>query len=367
MNLLSPSSILVFSTQITSAGGIENHLASLCKSLEGCGGSIVLLCPIYSPSDRLDAIFRESCSTLIVNQWLPPARLTSFFKIGWLLAALAKLQRSSFCSIYINGQGSLAYFVMSYLSSCTNKSVIHHHSSGESDDLESWPRLYTKAMKQSDTVICCSHSNADLVSSYLSRPVEVVYCYSSQCSPRQGQLTISSSEMLNFGFIGRLIPEKGIGTILKLSQDPDLDFISWHLCGPCVGYSKNDFALYPRVTLHEPYSTDEDRNSAYSRLDAFVLFTSHREGLPLCLLEAMSAGIPWIAADRGGIRDLYVSDDLTLIIPPCFTYEQAKSASLRLASHLRQSYFSRSPLVHSYKERFSSDVVAARWASLLLS
>jgi glycosyltransferase involved in cell wall biosynthesis len=57
----------------------------------------------------------------------------------------------------------------------------------------------------------------------------------------------------------------------------------------------------------------EDMHGFYSALDVCVL-NSTREGLPLCLLEAMSFGIPVVATDVGGVGEL-LADDAGLLVP----------------------------------------------------
>jgi glycosyltransferase involved in cell wall biosynthesis len=57
-----------------------------------------------------------------------------------------------------------------------------------------------------------------------------------------------------------------------------------------------------------------DMQSFYSALDVCAL-NSVREGLPLCLLEAMSFGIPVVATDVGGVGEL-LADEAGLLVPP---------------------------------------------------
>jgi glycosyltransferase involved in cell wall biosynthesis len=48
-----------------------------------------------------------------------------------------------------------------------------------------------------------------------------------------------------------------------------------------------------------------DRARIYSDLDA-VCLTSFNEGTPVALIEAMAAGIPVVATDVGGVRDVVI-------------------------------------------------------------
>lgn len=58
-----------------------------------------------------------------------------------------------------------------------------------------------------------------------------------------------------------------------------------------------------------------DVTSLYSAVDAVVL-TSRNEGTPVALIEAGAAGLPVVATDVGGVRDVVVDGVTGYLAPP---------------------------------------------------
>jgi glycosyltransferase involved in cell wall biosynthesis len=63
------------------------------------------------------------------------------------------------------------------------------------------------------------------------------------------------------------------------------------------------------------FVSDEDLTSYYNVADLFVLPSKSGEGLPLVALEAMACGLPVIATDVGGIREILIKDYGKLVPP----------------------------------------------------
>jgi len=63
------------------------------------------------------------------------------------------------------------------------------------------------------------------------------------------------------------------------------------------------------------FVSDEDLPLYYNVADLFVLPSKSGEGLPLVALEAMASGLPVIATDVGGIREILMKDYGKLVTP----------------------------------------------------
>jgi glycosyltransferase involved in cell wall biosynthesis len=123
---------------------------------------------------------------------------------------------------------------------------------------------------------------------------------------------------ITFGTVGRLEPVKGhdilieaFAQVLKVMPDARLRIIGG---GPLAGYLKEvcqRHMVEHAVSLEGPTRTPQD---VYRELDCFVI-SSHSEGLPLALLEAMASGLPVIATRVGGIPSV-VNDEVGLLCEP---------------------------------------------------
>lgn len=110
--------------------------------------------------------------------------------------------------------------------------------------------------------------------------------------------------------IGRVVPIKDVKTFVKACAlvARDRDDVRFHVCGPTdedPAYVAECTALRDALGLADrlDFVGNVDVRAWLPRLDAVVL-TSISEGQPLILLEAACAGVPAVATDVGGCREL---------------------------------------------------------------
>jgi glycosyltransferase involved in cell wall biosynthesis len=121
------------------------------------------------------------------------------------------------------------------------------------------------------------------------------------------------------GFVGRLVPEKGGALLLRaakqvLAVHPKAKFVlagegparrEWETLAIQLGISEQVFFAGGR----------DDMPGVYASLDIVVL-PSFIEALPMCLLEAMAAGRPVIAARVGAVPKLINTEQTGLLLDP---------------------------------------------------
>jgi L-malate glycosyltransferase len=103
-------------------------------------------------------------------------------------------------------------------------------------------------------------------------------------------------------YVGRLDKFKGVDILIKsiFYVKNKIPLIKLHIVGSgeCLNYLTNLIRLYnlEENVIFEGHLNDSELSDIYPQSDIFV-FPSFKEGLPMALIEAMSAGLPIIASD----------------------------------------------------------------------
>ncbi|MCH9708592.1 MAG: glycosyltransferase family 1 protein [Actinomycetia bacterium] len=111
------------------------------------------------------------------------------------------------------------------------------------------------------------------------------------------------------GFVGRLAPEKHVERLAALGSRDDLQLV---IVGAGVDRSKLESMLPRAVFTGARYG--EALSSAYASMDVFVHPGEH-ETFCQAVQEAMASGLPVIAPDAGGPRDLVAPYRTGLLLP----------------------------------------------------
>lgn len=123
---------------------------------------------------------------------------------------------------------------------------------------------------------------------------------------------------LHVGMVGHLLSYKGWPDFLAVAASVSaagLD-VHWHVVGEGLDRAMlearaAELGLADRVIFH---GLLQDVSPVLFKLDLF-LFTSHREGLSVAVLEAMSAGLPVVATQVAGIRDQVIDGENGYVLP----------------------------------------------------
>jgi glycosyltransferase involved in cell wall biosynthesis len=88
-------------------------------------------------------------------------------------------------------------------------------------------------------------------------------------------------------------------------------------------------ALHAQLGLGPRFQFTGYRPDAVRVMSAFDIFclASHHEGLPIAMLEALTLGLPIVATDVGGIRELIGDGSDAVLVQPRRPDELAKASS----------------------------------------
>ena len=136
---------------------------------------------------------------------------------------------------------------------------------------------------------------------------------------------------LRLGFCGVLSPWKGAHVLLDAVMQTDADVeLSIHgrteqpTFQPYIDDLMSRAAADPRVRFAGSYE-EVDAPRIFAEMDVLVVPSTWYENTPFVMLEAFAAGVPVIASDLGGLREVVTPDRNGLVFPA------ADAAALRAA------------------------------------
>lgn len=211
----------------------------------------------------------------------------------------------------------------------------------------------------SQSVADCAHTRSLIARRrivVIPNAVDVARFHNIARTPTAGEFRV--------GFIGRLDPVKHVPDLVT-AMSRVRDSVTLHIFGEGPDRARIEqtmarLKLTHRVTLHGIVARPED---ALLQIDAVVL-PSEAEGFPMVLLEAMAAGVPIIATDAPGIRDV-VEDGRTAVMSPVGDVAALGTAIERVAAEatLRAQLVAAARM--AVAERFTWDRVMARYREVL--
>ncbi len=129
-----------------------------------------------------------------------------------------------------------------------------------------------------------------------------------------------SNEPCRLIYVGKLRFEKGLRELIEALAQPDIAALPWSLTlvgdGDRAGFEASvaEAGLGARIRF-EGWLEPKAVGARLARSDVYVL-PSHYEGMPLAVLEAMSAGLAVVTTAVGAIPEMLTHGKTALIVPP---------------------------------------------------
>jgi glycosyltransferase involved in cell wall biosynthesis len=358
--------LLLYAPQMAAYGGMERHVCGVAALMAARGHRVVLL----TTSHSLGAPLRQELDRAGVRLCeLPLARgrAPAVVKLLWLQWQLRRLRGVAWDVIYTNGQSALARHVWKAARPGARR-VHHHHTAADEAERRTWSAGFRRVLAEAGELVACSESTARAMTESLPGK-DVLFLPYLTASP------VSASDVqerepgadgpLRFGFVGRLIPEKGVDRVIRLACEPALSDVTWHVHGAGAAYPPECFAGTPRLIYHGAYAGEAEHAAVLRSLDAVILPSTHNEGMPLSLIEGMSAGLPWVATDQGGTREIALEPDCARLVSSDGDDAALVAAVRTLADAIRSGTASRRKQRAAYDRVFAPAVVGPRWAEFL--
>lgn len=143
----------------------------------------------------------------------------------------------------------------------------------------------------------------------------------------------------NILFVGRVEERKGIYELLEISEILKIEGIDFKLNivggGDFFNLIDNkikDLGLNSNIILHGLITDKQELKSLYDSSNVF-LFTSHDEGFPRVLYEAMASALPIFTTFVGGISGRMTNMENCIEIP----VKNSKGAAMTLIQHIKNA------------------------------
>jgi glycosyltransferase involved in cell wall biosynthesis len=354
--------LLFYVPQMAAYGGMERHVCVLARQAVQRGHQVRLL----TTSNSLNAEARAELQAAGVDfRELGRERggASAWEKGAWLWRQTLAARFTRWDLIYTNGQSAAARIVWKAARRGT-RIVHHHHTAADAGEQQTWADGFRRVLADAPEIVACSQATRDNIQRAMNRNTARFLPYFTAAPVAREQVvekSLRADQPLNVGFAGRLVATKGVDMICRLSRRRELEgVITWQVYG-AGEYSADHFKAFPNIRYHGPYRDLSQYGKILRELDALALFSLHNEGMPLSLIEALSAGLPWIASDRGGTRELAESSVNCVLVDNPSDENAVLADVLTLVQRLRSGQTSRKAQRAVYDRRFAPEIVAHAW------
>ena len=200
------------------------------------------------------------------------------------------------------------------------KVVYHMHAGGFIDYVAAHRRECDEVVGRADYVVALTDSWKRYFEEEFSHPaVRVIHNPVGQAMPvppmpRQG-------DVVTFAFLGKIVQAKGIFDLLEvIAANQDRWRGRMRLVFAGVGETERAQDYIKKAGIGDMvefagWVSGEKKAALLAASDVFIL-PSYFEGLPVCVLEAMTYGVPVVATRVGGIPDVVADGESGFLIPP---------------------------------------------------
>lgn len=198
--------------------------------------------------------------------------------------------------------------------------VFHMHAGGFIGYAAAHRRQCDEVVGRADYIVALSDSWKRYFEEEFSHPaVSVIHNPVSQVMavPHMSAHT----DKITFSFLGKIVQAKGIFDLLEvIAENQNRWRGRMRLVFAGVGDTERALNYIEEAGLGDMvefagWVSGEKKAALLTASDVFIL-PSYFEGLPVCILEAMSYGLPVVATRVGGVPDVVADGETGFLIPP---------------------------------------------------
>lgn len=165
--------------------------------------------------------------------------------------------------------------------------------------------------------------------------------------------------------VGRLVPIKRFDLLIEAFRALQAELPEARLVIVGEGECREALEFQARGQQHVYFTgLRRDLRDIYADADLMAL-SSDNEGTPVAVIEAVASGVPVVATDVGGVRDILTSQGMGLVTRPGQVRGLADALRLRLTHRRAPSSAERDKIVRRYSHQRLIDDIEALYDRLL--
>jgi glycosyltransferase involved in cell wall biosynthesis len=350
--------MVLLAGRLAPAGGVESYVFHYCRAAKDLGVSLDL---IVTTKNVPRPIVQELTQRGVRVHEFDVSGSKRKQAMGYLrcLFYLRRVHRG--CELFYS-QAISGFALWAHKALKPRVWVHHHHGDITRENYHTFPRRYQTVFRQADHVIACTPPQRDVIDEVFHRGGRTTFLpyLKSEGTPSATPKPLDNPCVV--GFFGLIRTGKGVPFLLQQAAWLRENGFRLELHGPDVEGLLKD-PLPAGVTWHGGYSTDADLDQRLRSVDVLAMPSLGGEGLPLVLCEAISRGVPVVAFDGGGLRDVReFHPGLTVTAP---TESDFRNALLTMRQRLITHPALGMDLAREYREKLGNAIPLAWWKDFL--
>ena len=298
-------------------GGLERVIADIVTRLDQDKFHAKVWC-LFRGGDIFEQLKQSGIDAEILG-------MRSDKDIGFLIRLAGRLRRENIHIIHAHGYTATSLARVAAIMARTPVIIAHMHSTYWAFSRK---QLFVEKILSffTDRIICCSHSVADFVTEVEQidpRKVAVIYngVDFEKYALKDPNAWPKRAGGYIIGCVARLAPCKGHKYLLEAARQVIKRFpgeVRFVIIGDGALRSElEEFTAGLGIKDHVSFKGPVlDIIKELASIDIAVLASSEREGLSLSLIEALAAGIPSVGTSIGGTREVIISGQNGILVPP---------------------------------------------------